>query len=118
MTNFVILDETPRFIRFLALRNRCEKFLWQTEPPAGTDMADLLTEYEFYRSNQQQMVRDHNGKVVVIKGQQVIGVYESPLAAFSDALKLHERGTFLVQRVTAGDEAYTATFYSPAVAVE
>ena len=81
-------------------------------------MADLLSEYKYYRANQEEMVRDHNEKIVVIKDQKVIGVYDSHLAAFSETLKMHERGTFLVQRVTAGNEAYTATFCSPVAAIE
>ena len=81
-------------------------------------MADLLSEYKYYRENQDEMVRKHDGKIVVLKDHKVIGVYDSHLAAFSEALKEHERGTFLVQRVSSGSEAYTATFCSPVASVE
>ena len=75
----------------------------------------LDKECRFYRDNQDDLVAEHNGKVVVIKDCQVLGAYDNHLAAFTEALKQHERGTFLVQTVSEGNEAYTATFYSPVI---
>lgn len=76
---------------------------------------DLKGEFAFYRVHQDEMVKKYDGKVIVLKGGEVLGVYDSELAAVTATRKCHEMGTFLVQRVSEGDEAYTATFYSPRV---
>ena len=76
-------------------------------------MSDMLEkEFEYYLSHQQEMVEKYDGKVIVIKNNEVLGVYDSELSAVTMTQERHQLGTFLVQRVSAGDEAYTATFNS------
>ena len=75
----------------------------------------LKDEFDFYLANQDAMVERYDGKIIVIKAREVIGVYDSELAAFMETVKHHERGTFMIQRVSPGDEAYTATFNSRVV---
>ena len=52
------------------------------------------------------------GRVIVLKNEEVLGAYENELDAVNVTRRRHELGTFLVQRVSAGDEAYTVTFHS------
>ena len=74
---------------------------------------DLLAkEFQFYLDNQEELLQQYDGRVIVIKGRQVIGDYDSDATAISETRKTHQMGTFLVQRVTAGQEAYTQTFHS------
>ena len=75
-------------------------------------MDALKEEFEFYLVNQDAMVEQYDGRVTVIKGREVIGEYDSELAAFTKTVKCHERGTFMIQRVSAGSKHYTATFHS------
>ena len=72
----------------------------------------LKDEFEFYLAHQDEMVKQYDGKVVVIKNREVLKAYDSELAAFTETIKHHEEGTFMIQRVSEGDEAYTATFHS------
>ena len=72
----------------------------------------LYKEFRFYLTNQNDMVAKYDGKVVVIKNREVLGAYDSELAAYTETIKHHEEGTFLIQRVSEGEEAYTATFHS------
>ena len=72
----------------------------------------LSTEFEFYVSNQDEMVSKYDGKVIALKNCKVLGVYDDELTALTETRKHHELGTFLIQRVSEGDEAYTATFHS------
>ena len=74
----------------------------------------LKKEFEYFLANQKELVEKHNGKYVVVKGQQVIGVYDEELAAIADTKKNHPLGTFLVQKVDAGKE-YSQTFHSRVV---
>lgn len=76
-------------------------------------MADRLqSEFEYYLRNQAAFVEKYNGKVVVLKDQEVIGVFDAEEEAIKETQKKHELGTFLVQRVEPGSKAYTQTFHS------
>ena len=72
----------------------------------------LKPEFEYYLANQAKFVQQHNGKFIVIKDRAVIGVFDDQTTAVSETKKTHELGTFLVQKVEPGDEAYTQTFHS------
>ena len=58
------------------------------------------------------MVEKYNGRVIVLKGGQVLGVYDTELDALTEIQRAHELGTFLVQKVSAGDTEYSQTFHS------
>ena len=74
---------------------------------------DLLAkEFKFYLDNQEFLVNQYDGRVIVIKGGQVLGDYDSDAAALSETRKSHQLGTFLIQLVSTGQEAYTQTFHS------
>ena len=60
--------------------------------------ARLIREFRFYKQHQQDFARRYNGKVLVIKGHEVIGVYDNELQALRETSKTHEPGTFLIQR--------------------
>jgi Family of unknown function (DUF5678) len=72
----------------------------------------LETEFEYFKTHQDELVKEYNGKYIVIRGQEVVGAYSSELAALEDAKKKFDLGTFLIQLVTPGDSSYTQTFHS------
>ena len=72
----------------------------------------LAREFEYYLANQAALVGQYNGMYVVIKDQQVVGVYDSQATAVSQAQQKYALGTFLVQKVEPGTGAYTQTFHS------
>lgn len=74
----------------------------------------LKREFDYYLAHQDELVKMYNGKFVVIKSGGVIGSYDDAPTAVTETQKTHELGTFLVQKVTPGDEAYTQTFHSRA----
>jgi hypothetical protein len=75
-------------------------------------MNNLEQDFEFYLAHQSDMVAKYDGKVVVIKGGNVLGVYGSEFEAYTATIIDHDPGTFIVQMVSEGDSAYTATFQS------
>lgn len=76
-------------------------------------MSNPLKEaFEFYLENQNEIVKEYDGKYVVIASGSVIGEFDSELEAIEEALKTHKPGTFLVQLVSSGDSAYTQNFHS------
>jgi hypothetical protein len=77
--------------------------------------ANLQREFEYYLQNQKELVQKYNGKVLVIKGQTVIGVFESDLEAVQRTSEKHELGTFLVQKCDLTPESYTQSYHSRVV---
>lgn len=75
-------------------------------------MAKLEIEFKYYLQNQDELVNKYNGKYIVIKGNDVIGVFDSELQAFTETSKKHELGTFLIQKCGPGDNNYTHTYHS------
>ena len=74
----------------------------------------LQKEFDYYLRHQNEIVKEHNGKFVVIKDCAVIGAYDDEIKAIDTTKQEHEIGTFLVQYVSAGDTAYTQSFHSRA----
>jgi len=72
----------------------------------------LEEEFRYYLGHQDDLVAEYDGKVLVIKGQQVIGVYDDEGEAVEKTAETHELGTFLVQLCSPGTDAYTAVFHS------
>jgi hypothetical protein len=72
----------------------------------------LEKEFEYYLANQAQLVRQFDGKVIVIKGGMVLGAYDTELEAIRKTTEQHELGTFLVQKCRPGEQSYTQTYQS------
>ncbi|MES2810021.1 MAG: hypothetical protein V4619_15425 [Bacteroidota bacterium] len=75
----------------------------------------LEKEFQYYLDNQAKLVEQYSGKFLIIKDQEVIGVYESAEAAVSETTPVHTLGTFLVQYCDAGDASYTQHYHSRVV---
>lgn len=72
----------------------------------------LEKEFEYYIAHQAELVQKYNGKILVIKDQKVIGVFENELEAINETSKTHQVGTFLVHKCEPGEQNYTMTFHS------
>ncbi|HEY3307228.1 MAG TPA: hypothetical protein VGJ93_02120 [Desulfuromonadaceae bacterium] len=72
----------------------------------------LSKEFNYFIEHQEELVKEHSGKVVVIRDCKVIGVYDSEIEAVNETKKVYAVGTFLVQTCKSGKESYTQTFHS------
>lgn len=72
----------------------------------------LQKQLEYFKSHQQELVKRYEGKFLVIKDQEVKGVYDTEIEAYTEAKKQFELGTFLIQHCLSGQESYTQTFHS------
>lgn len=70
----------------------------------------LDKELQYYIDNQSDLIAKYQGKFLVIKDKMVIGIYNTEIEAYSETVKKHELGTFLIQECQPGDENYTQTF--------
>lgn len=76
---------------------------------------NLKKEFDWYIAHQAELVEKYKSKFVVIKNQEVIGVYDGQLEAVQETGKEHEPGTFLVQKCEPGTDGYTVVFHSRVV---
>ncbi|TET44998.1 hypothetical protein E3J62_08840 [candidate division TA06 bacterium] len=72
----------------------------------------LEKEFKYYIKHQDELVKQYNGKFIVIKNRKVIGEYDSELEAIKETTKEHELGTFLIQKCEPGSKSYTQTYHS------
>ena len=72
----------------------------------------LKPEFDYFLKHQDELVRDFAGKFVVIKNERILGYYDDLVTAINVTAKTEQMGTFLVQLVTAGEDAYTIRFHS------
>ena len=75
-------------------------------------MADLQKEYAYYLDHRTALLEKYAGKVLAIKGQDVIGVFDSELDALQATSQSHEKGTFLIQVCDPSEKSHTQTYHS------
>lgn len=75
-------------------------------------MADLKELFQYYLKHQEELVKQYNGKFLVIKDDKVVGVYDTEADAYFESEEKYGLGNFLIQLCTEGTGAYTQTFSS------
>jgi len=70
----------------------------------------LEKEYEYYLNHMGEFSQAHKGQFVVIKGEQVLGFYDTMPNAIEKTNEHHAIGTFLVHRVNEVEDV--ARFHS------
>ena len=69
-------------------------------------------ELSFFIENQDALVVKYPGKVLAIKGKEIIGVFDSALDAYLETQKTYTPGSFMIQPCEPGPSAYTAIINS------
>lgn len=72
----------------------------------------LEKEFQYYLDNQDSLVKKYKGKFLVIKDNDVAGVYNTKQEAYDNSTSKYQLGTFLIQECLPGKENYTQTFHS------
>lgn len=72
----------------------------------------LKEEFQYYLDNQEELVKKHDGKVLVIKDCKVVGIYLDEMSALFESEKKYTPGTFIIQRCSLGDKDYKAVYQS------
>lgn len=75
-------------------------------------MATLQEMFQFYLDNQNELVKQYDGKYLVIKDNAVVGAYNTESEAYFESEEKYGLGNFLIQLCTEGNGAYTQTFSS------
>ena len=58
----------------------------------------LEKEYKYFNDNRKSFIKKYKGKFIVLKDNNVLGIYDSMPEAISETTENHELGTFLVQQ--------------------
>ena len=72
----------------------------------------LQNEFQWYLDHQNELVKQYNGKYLVISGGLVIYSSENKEAAYQKGIEKAGAGKFILQLCTPGTEAYTRTFHT------
>ena len=72
----------------------------------------LQKQLEYFKAHQDELVKKYEGKFLVIKDQQVQGIYDTEMEAYTDAKKKFELGTYPNQQCLPGQESNTQTYHS------
>lgn len=78
-------------------------------------MEALEKEFNYYKNNQKTLVKKYEGKYIVIKNENVVGVYGTQEEAIQESIKSYKLGTFLVQYIGDNENNYSRTFHSRVV---
>jgi hypothetical protein len=70
-------------------------------------MSTLEEQLEYFIANQEELVRKHRGKVLVLRNREVVGEFDSALEAYMFAEERFEAGTYAIQPCEPGPDAYT-----------
>jgi len=65
---------------------------------------NLKPEYQYYLDNKSEFLKKYEGKFIVIKNKEVIGVYSNVHEAVEHTAKTVTLGTFLVQHVSPDED--------------
>ena len=76
-------------------------------------MHTLRENFDYYLAHQGKLVQRYNGRFIVVKDLAVVGDYPDQITAVEESVKAGlDLGSFLVQKVEPGTDAYTQTFHS------
>lgn len=76
------------------------------------ETVNLKKEFEFYLSQKHDFLKEYRGKFIVIKDQEVVGVFDAQIDAYQETQKKYPLGTFLIQFVSGDESTTSQTFYS------
>jgi hypothetical protein len=62
-------------------------------------MADLDLEYEYYESIKEELLKEHGGKFALIKGKELLGVFDTDYDAYKVGLEKCGDTPFLIVRI-------------------
>lgn len=77
----------------------------------------LEKEFKYYIANQEELVKKFRGKFLVIRGEEVVGNFDTFEDALAASQEKYEIGTFLIQECLPGEDNYTQTFHTRAIFV-
>jgi len=73
-------------------------------------------ELDYFIKNQDMLVKEYKGKILILHGKSVYGVYDNIAQAYKKGKEELGLGSFMIQPCISGIDAYTVTINSSGVA--
>ena len=64
----------------------------------------LDTEIKYFESQREKLLANHQDKFVLIKGEVIIGIYDSEVAAYREGLNKIGIEPFLIKKISGPEE--------------
>ena len=74
--------------------------------------ADLDKQLKFYIAHQDEILKEHENRFLLICGEKLIESFETRGDAYSYGLDHFKPGTFMIVKCTPGNSEYTVDFRS------
>jgi hypothetical protein len=75
----------------------------------------LMQEYTYFLSIERELALEHDGKLVAIKGKEVLGIFDDYRQAANALSAEHAYGTVLLQPLSQDTEALTVVISTPGI---
>ncbi len=72
--------------------------------------------FKYYLENQDALVKQYEGKYLIITKDGVMGAFNTLRDGYDTALHRFGKGNFMLQLCTAGDGAYSQRYFTSRVA--
>ena len=66
-------------------------------------------ELDFFINHQDELVKKHEGKILALRGEEVVGVYDDTLEAYTKSQDQFPLGEVMLQPCVSGEYAYTVS---------
>lgn len=66
----------------------------------------LEAELSFFEKAKGELLKNHDGKFALIKGEEFCGAFDTPDNAYSEGVKRFGNVPFLVKRITLREETF------------
>ncbi len=74
--------------------------------------SDLIADWEYYRAHQSELLKEYEGKVLVLHEKQVAGAFSLFQDAVDFGIKHFGMGKFLVQECSQGEKDLEIKLFS------
>ena len=76
-------------------------------------MIDKL--FKYYLEHQEELVKEYDGKYLIITNEGVVGAYDTLNEGYEFALKTYGKGNFMLQLCSEGEKDYSQRFFTSRV---
>ena len=75
-------------------------------------MEPLKTEREYFARSLEEWLKLYLNKFALIKGEELIGTFDTDMSAVAEGARLFGNAPFLVRRIVPGDQVLNAPAYT------
>jgi len=75
-------------------------------------MEPLQVEREYFDHSLEEWLKLYSGKVALVKGEQLIGVFDDEATALEEGARRFGKEPFLIRRIIPGEQTVSAPAYT------